>query len=162
MHTAQFPNLYNENVFRLLMDYEIRRSQRYVSPLCLLRLAIVMDHPTAQEIQNAPAVLNSILNSRLRAADLPAKIGGEYAVLLPVTDEAGGRALCERLLIVSRGTHQVDGGPTARLSLCIGMTSHPGGPSLRGDLLTQEAETALAKARQHGPQSYVVFSKITN
>jgi diguanylate cyclase (GGDEF)-like protein len=160
--TAELPNLYNESVFRLLMDYEIKRSQRYVSPLAMLRLAIVMDHPTKHELEDAPSVLANLLNSRLRAADLPAKLEEGYAVLLPSTDEAGARAVCERFLSAATGTHFTPNGQTTRLGICIGMTSHVGGPTLQADKLFKEAEAALLKARQLGPQHYMTFAKLPN
>ena len=160
LQTADLPSLYDENVFRLLMDYEIKRSQRYISPLTLLRLAIVIDHPSAQEIKAAPIALASMLNSRLRAADLPAKFGNEYAVLLPATDEAGGHAVCERFLSAAAGTHYTSKGIATRLAICIGMTSHAGGPTMQADTLIHEAEAALAKARSRGQQNFVIYSKM--
>ena len=103
----------------------------------------------------------SNLDRIIRAADLPARIGKEYAVLLPSTDEPGGRAGCERFLSAATGAHLTTHGLATRLSICIGMTSHTGGPTLQAETLFQEAEAALAKARLRGPQSYVVYSKMT-
>ena len=160
MQTTELPNLYNEGVFRLLMDYEIKRSQRYASPVTLLRIAIVLDHPSPVELDQAPSALASLLNSRLRAADLPARFGNEYAVLLPTTDEAGGRVVCERFIHAAAGTHTTTHGLVTRLAICVGLSSHPGGPTLSTDALLTQAEAALAKARSHGPQHYVMYSKI--
>ena len=161
MYTSELPNLYNESVFRLLMDYEIKRSQRYISPVTLLRIAIVTPNPSAPELELGPSVLAGLLNSRLRAADLPARIGSEYAVLLPTTDTAGGRAVCERFISATAGTHTTLRGYSIRLAICIGMTSHPGGPTLAAEPLLQEAEAALAKARSRGPQNYLVYADMT-
>ncbi len=157
---GQQPSLYDESVFRILLDYEVTRSQRYVSPISLLRMALALGNPTPQEIKNAPLVLAALLNSRLRSADIPARVGNEFLVLLPATDESGGRIVCERFLRITPGTHTAPLGLTSRVAVCIGLASHPGGSSLNTTRLMQEAEAALKEARTRGTQTYVAYSDI--
>ncbi len=153
-------SLYDESVFRILLDYEVTRSQRYVSPISLLRITLAISNPTSQEVKGAPAVLSTMLNSRLRSADIPAKVGNDYLVLLPATDESGARIVCERFLRITPGTHTAPLGFSSRVAVCIGLASHPGGSSLNTSRLMQEADAALKEARTRGPQTYVAYSDI--
>ncbi len=152
------PNIYDESVFRILMEYEVTRSRRYSTPLSLLRIALVLNKPSQGEAENAPLVLAAMLNARLRGADIPARIGDEFAVLLPNTDETGGRVVCERFLRITPGTHTTPLGFSARVAVCIGLASHVGGPKLNAEQLMREAEEALKIARARGPQSYHAYS----
>jgi len=157
----QLPNqseLYDENVFRMLMEYEVSRSRRYPSPLALLRIGMALINPTQTEVENAPIVLASMLNMRLRQADIPARTGNGFAVLLPNTDEMRARAVCDRLLRITLGTQNTPLGFSTRVTICIGLASHAGGPTLNAEQLMSEAETALKQALALGPQTYRAFS----
>ncbi|MEW5938879.1 MAG: diguanylate cyclase [Chloroflexota bacterium] len=158
---AQTPgrsNIYDESVFKILMEYEAARSQRYNNPLTALRMALVLNKPSPGEAENAPLVLAAMLNARLRGADIPARIGDEFAVLLPNTDETGARGVCERFLRITPGTHTSPLGFSARVAVCIGVASSAGGPKLNAGQLMREAEEALKIARSRGPQTYHVYS----
>jgi len=155
-------NIYDESVFRILLDYEVARSQRYGSPVSLMRLALVLNKPSPGEAQNAPRVVAALLNTHLRRADVPARIGNEFAVLLPNTDETGGRIVCERFLRLTPGTHTTPLGLSGRAAVCIGLASHKGGPGLNAEQLMREAEEALKFARERGPQSYQLYSDTVN
>jgi diguanylate cyclase (GGDEF)-like protein len=157
----QLPNqseLYDENVFRTLMEYEVTRSQRYPSPLSLLRIGLALINPTQTEVENAPIALATMLNMRLRQADIPARIGEEFAVLMPNTDEKSARAVSERLLRITLGTHNTPLGFSTRVTICIGLSTQHGGPNLNAGQLMSEAESALKQARTIGPQTCRAFS----
>ncbi len=156
--TSGRSNIYDEGVFKILMEYEVARSQRYASPLSLLRIALVLNKPSPGEAENAPLVLAAMLNARLRGADIPGRISDEFVVLLPNTDEIGGRVVCERFLRITPGTHTTPLGFSARVAVCIGLASHGGGKNLNAAQLMREAEEALKIARTRGPQSYHAFS----
>ena len=147
-------NIYDESVFKVLVEYEIARSQRYDGALSLLRIGLALINPTQIEIQNAPMALAAVLNTRLRRADIPARIENEFAVLLPNTDETGARAACDRLLRVTLGTQNTPLGFSSRITICIGMTNHRGITLPAYDELMREAAESLKSARARGPQTY--------
>lgn len=151
-------NIYDEGVFKVLMEYEIARSQRYGGPLSLLRIGLALINPTQAETANAPVALATMLNTRLRRADIPARVGDDFVVLLPNTDETGARAACDRLLRITLGTQNTPLGFSSRVTICIGLTSHMGGAMLSYDQLMRETQEALKNARARGPQSYHAFS----
>jgi diguanylate cyclase (GGDEF)-like protein len=150
--------LYDENVFKLLLDYEVARSQRYSNALSLLRIELALTNPTQTETINAPVALATILNMRMRRADIPAFFGKGFAILLPNTNEASARTVCDRLLRMMVGTQHTPMGFTTRVNICIGMSSHSGGAELSSEKLLSEAEAALKQALALGPQTYRVFT----
>jgi hypothetical protein len=152
-------DLFDEKSFQLLMDYEVRRSQRYISPVSLIHLAPILRNPSPADEERALGTLAFLLATRLRATDTPARLSKNiFAVLLPNTNEAGMRTLSERLISITTGMHSEPGGQTTQIFICIGGASHPGGASLNAGTLMQQAEAALARSRKHGPQTYVVYS----
>ncbi len=155
---ADTNELYDENVFRALMEFEVTRSRRYPSPLSLLRIGLALVNSTQAEIENAPAALATMLNMRLRQADIPARLGDEFLVLMPNTNEIGARAVCDRLLRITLGTQHTPLGFTTRVTICIGLASHKGGPGIDAETLMSQAEAALKQARALGPQTYRAFS----
>lgn len=150
--------LYDESVFRTLMEYEVSRSQRYPTPLSLLRIGLALINPTQTEAANAPITLATMLNMGMRQADIPARAGNDFLVLLPHTNDVGARTLCERLLRITLGTQNTPLGFTSRVTICIGLSSHDGGPTITADGLMNEAEAALKQALAIGPQTYRAFS----
>jgi len=153
-------SIYDESVFNILMEYEINRSKRYVSPVSLLRIGL-MQARNAQDIsRQTVSALSVMLNARLRRADIPAQFNDEFVVLLPVTDEANARAVCTRLLRVTHGTFTTPLGFSTPVSICIGLASHPGGDGLEAATLMREAQAALREARGHGTQSFAAYSDI--
>ncbi len=152
--------IYDESVFKILMDYEIGRCQRYASPISLLRIGLLPGRNPSENTKPPADILPIMLNARLRKADIPARIGNEFVALLPVTDEANARIVCNRLLRVTHGTFTVPLGFSTPISICIGLSSHLGGEGLNGEKLMQEAERALREARAHGAQSFAAYSDI--
>jgi diguanylate cyclase (GGDEF)-like protein len=152
------PEIYDENIFKLLLDYEVVRSQRYANPLSVLRIGLALINPTNVEATNAPIALASTLNARLRRADIPARVGNDFVVLLPNTNETSARIVCERLLRITVGTQRTSLGLATRVTICIGLASHGGGSNLNGERLMHEAESALKQARAVGPQTYRAYT----
>ena len=152
--------LYNREVFEILLEYEMNRSQRYPSPICLLNILINPGQQTPKSQQAMDAEISAQLNSHLRSADIPAKIEDQYLVLLPTTDERGGRAVCERILSVFKGLLRSEAGTTFGVSVFIGLAFHPGGADLSSAILKQQAASALKHAHQQGLPTYTVYSDI--
>jgi PleD family two-component response regulator len=154
--------LYNRDVFEVLLEYEMNRSQRYPSPICLLNILISPGRQTTENQQTMDAEISAQLNSHLRSADIPAKIGDQYLVLLPTTDERGGRAVSERILSVFKGLLRSEAGITFSVSVFIGLAFHPGGADLSSAILNQQAASALKHAHHQGLPTYTVYSDIQN
>lgn len=158
---SQGIELYSKDVFQVLMDYELNRSKRYPSPLSLMDMWLMPSEQT-QAIQQAfDSAVTSMLNLHLRSADIPAKIDDQYLILLPTTDEIGGRAVCERILSIFKGLIRTENNFTFSVSTFIGLATHSGGPDLSGDALMQQAAAALKHARQQGLSTYTIYSDIS-
>jgi diguanylate cyclase (GGDEF)-like protein len=154
--------LYNREVFEVLLEYEMNRSQRYPSPICLLNIMIIPSQQTPEGQQAIDAEISAQLNSHLRSVDIPAKIGDHYLVLLPTTDECGGHAVCERVLSVFKGLLRSEAGTTFSVSVFIGIAFHPGGADLSSAILNQQAASALKHAHQQGLSTYTAYPNIQN
>jgi GGDEF domain-containing protein len=152
--------LYNREVFEVLLEYEMSRSQRYPSPVCLLNISISPGQQTAEIQKVMDAEIATLLNSHLRSVDVPAKIGNQYLVLLPTTDEGGGRTVCERILAIFKGLLRSEAGTTFSVSVFIGLAFHPGGVDISSAVLIQQAAAALKHALQQGLPTYTVYSDI--
>jgi hypothetical protein len=93
--------VYSTEVFEILFQYEVSRSKRYPAPLSLLQIESTPSALSEDELQNASAIFAAKINSHIRSVDIPSKIGNSLKVLLPTTDEAGARAVCERHALLS-------------------------------------------------------------
>jgi diguanylate cyclase (GGDEF)-like protein len=103
--------------------------------------------------------LGLAIRSRLRAADLACRYGGdEFCLLLPETDLEGARIIAERIRkTVSRLVTDVDG-DAARTTASIGVAAFPQHDTgdLRGLLL--KADQALYQAKRAGRDRVVPFA----
>jgi len=156
---ASGDELYTEDVFWVLFDYEVTRSQRYPAPLCLLQIETT-PHADGSYLVPSAAVFNSVLNSHLRSADISTGNGKSYRILLPTTDEYGGRAVCERLISICQNKIQTIEGGFVSFSLNIGLTYHPGGQALSKEQLLEQAESALQNSKTKGPNTYTAYSDL--
>jgi len=152
--------LYSDDVFWVLLDYEVTRSQRYPGALTLLHIETTPSASDTSLIRAATSIFNSALNSHLRSADISTGNGKTYRILLPTTDEQGGRAVCERLLSIFRQRFESKEGEAIIFSINIGMASHPGGATLSREELLDQAEKALRKAQLKGLNTYIASSDL--
>ena len=95
-------DMYTNDVFQILLDYEIARSKRYPSPLTLLQIEMTPSAFSAEALSAAPGIFSSALNAHLRSVDIPSKTGNIFMLLLPNSDKHAAQAVCERLLSVFR------------------------------------------------------------
>jgi diguanylate cyclase (GGDEF)-like protein len=150
--------VYSNDVFRILAEYEITRSTRYPTPLGLLEIEMAPNASNEETLQAASAVFISALNGHLRSVDITSAAGGnKFRVLLPSTNSTGAETVCERLLSVFKNKFETNFGSVA-FSLQIGAASHNGGPSLTSDGLFQNAETALKQSKLKGSNTYFLIS----
>lgn len=150
--------LYDEQVFKVLVEYELSRSQRYPSPLTMLHIALNLGDIKPENAEDIRNIFSDILNTSLRISDIPAHYGEDFLVLMPSTDENGAQAASSRLIARSKGTRSLANGNLFKFNIHIGIATHSGGWGASVDKLLQQAEAALQDAREASPQGYKVFS----
>ena len=150
--------LYSEDVFHILMDYEIIRSIRYPTPMSLICIEMTLDTSDVEANQSPSSVFETALNSSLRSVDIPARHGTGYLILLPMTNEAGARTVCERFLSIFENEFETKEGKPVKFLLHIGVASHNGGATLMKEILIQAAESGLQQSRLKGANTIITIS----
>jgi predicted signal transduction protein with EAL and GGDEF domain len=152
--------LYPPESFNILLDHEVNRSRRYGNPLTLLDLTFETDPADLQNLHSAEVYTRNVLNLRLRDTDIPCKKGNEFLVLMPATDEQGGRIACERLEKLFHIEPHTYDRVSFELSAFIGLATLPGDSSISSKELIQNASQALQYARENRLTNAVIFSKM--
>jgi hypothetical protein len=153
--------LYPLESFKTLLDHEIHRSRRYKHPLTLIHVAVEADPNTPQTQHSAEVFAINALNLQLRDTDIPCKMGSEFLVLMPSTDQQGGQIACERLEKLFKITQQTYDRVSFQLFAFIGMTSADGTSPLHSSKLIEQASAAMQHARVNRSPSAILFSEIT-
>ncbi len=151
-------DVYNIDVFKILLTYEISRSKRYPCPMTMLQIEMTPATFNQEALRAAPLIFSAALNIHLRSADIPARTGNLYTILLPNSDRHGAQAVCERLLSVFKNKLEDSNGNSVTFSLHIGATTHPGGETITGEGIIQTAGEALKQSKRKGPNTYVFLS----
>lgn len=155
--------LFTYDVFEVLLNYEIARIKRYPSPITLLHLTLFSKEDGKERRIQAHEAMTSLLNRTLRVSDVPAHYHDEFLVLLPSTDEVGGRAVAERLLASYRTTQSMTTGRvSSRREAFLGLTSQNGGSVLSAPQLLAEAAVAMNEARLRQSYTYVAYSDLAD
>jgi len=153
--------LYSLESFQTLLDHEVHRSRRYKTPLTLIHLAIETDPDSPEILHSAEMFTINILDVQLRDTDIPCRKGNEFLVLMPATDETGGRVVCERLAKLFNEPHQTYDRVSFNLSVFVGMASTPGESGINSNKIMRQAATAMGYARDQRLTTAVIFSEIT-
>lgn len=156
--TSRGEEIYNSDVFDVLVQYEVSRSKRYPTPMALLHLEMTPIASNDEALQAATGVFTTTLNIHLRSVDIPSIAGNSFRILLPATNEPGLRAICERLLSVFKNKFNTPNGSSIAFSLQIGATAHPGGETLSTEDIFQKAEEALKQSKLKGQNTFVVIA----
>jgi diguanylate cyclase (GGDEF)-like protein len=158
--TDELTRLGNRRSFNEKLMKEISAAQRHGYPLALImadldhfkRVNDLFGHDAGDRVIQ---IFAAVLTTAIRVEDFPARWGGEeFVVLLPHTDEEGGRRLAERI------------GRTFALTQCEGVTlplSASFGVAVfreeeNGESLLRRADSALMRAKQEGRNRVVVSS----
>jgi len=158
--TDELTGLANRRRFMEVLDLELKRADRFHSPLALVLadlddFKLVNDrfgHQTGDDVLRA---LSGVFRASLRDVDLPARLGGEeFAVLLPETDVIGAEGLAERLrselaALEVRGP----GAEPLHVTASFGVALYPDAGS--GDELLTLADSALYAAKAAGKNRVV-------
>lgn len=148
--------IHSEDVFNILVDYEIERAKRYPTPISLLCIEITPDASNLETLQSASNFFASALNQYMRSADVPCVNGKEFMIMLPATNQKGLSSACERMLSVFKNRFETEDGNSIAFSLNIGGTTQEGGESLSHERLFTKGKTALVVSKQKGPDTYVI------
>lgn len=150
--------LYSLESFQTLLDHEVHRSRRYGEPLTLIHLSVETDSDDPPAQHGAEIFVINVLNLQVRETDIPCRKGSEFLVLMPSTDEQGGRIVCERLEnLFNVGPQEYDK-LSFKLSAHIGMATLPGDRAISAKMLTRNASQALDHARGNRLTNPVIFS----
>lgn len=154
--------LYAYETFYSLLEYETKRAKRYNDWTTLVRLAVEAESTDKhQEPQFAAEVFAiNVLNIQLRNVDIPCRINNEFLVLMPCTDEIGGRIVCERLEKLFCIEAEVYEKVSFKLKVHIGMISLPSDKALTSKHLMDGALQALDHARENHITKPVIFSEL--
>ena len=152
--------IFTQDVFEVLLNYEISRTQRYPSPLTLIHVSLATGNYSEELKKRTRDGLTNLLNRTLRVSDVPAHYGDEFLVLLPSTDETGGRAVADRILGTFRTTQNLAAGRGANAGAYVGVTSRNAGGAYTAEELLAEAAVAMNEARATESPRYVSYSDI--
>jgi diguanylate cyclase (GGDEF)-like protein len=152
--------LYSLESFQTLLDHEVHRSRRYKTPLTLIHLAIETKPELPDIMYNAEMFAINILDVQLRDTDIPCRKGNEFLVLMPATDEIGGRFVCERLAKLFNEPHHTYDRVSFEMTVFVGMASFPGNATVSSSLLLHQAAKAMQKARDQRLTKAVIYSEI--
>ena len=154
--------LYLLETFQVLLEHEVRRSRRYRYPLTLVRIAVEAQPNNPQTQHAAEMIAINALDSELRESDIPCRDEHEFLVLLPSTDEKGGRSACERLEKLLNMSQKTSDDVAFQVSAFIGLACTYGGPSLSSIKLQDDACSAMEYARANSLAKTVLFSELAS
>ncbi|HEY6104730.1 MAG TPA: diguanylate cyclase, partial [Anaeromyxobacteraceae bacterium] len=155
--TDTLTGLANLRAFRARLEEEVKRAQRYGTPLTCVMAD--MDHlkPVNDELGHAAgdraiASVADVVRTELRETDFAARYGGdEFMVLLPHTAESEGRVFAERVCDRLRETTLEVAGRRLALAASFGVAElGPGASDGAAEELVQRADEALYAAKRAG------------
>ncbi|HWE34339.1 MAG TPA: EAL domain-containing protein [Solirubrobacteraceae bacterium] len=159
----QLTGLFNRRRFDEELKRELARAGRYHSHGAVLSIDIDNFKSINDSAGHAAgdAVLSEVagvLERRLRASDIVARIGGdEFAALLPSADVDEARTAAEDLLASIHGSKAVFGGKPLRITSSIGVAAFESDDATAGELLTG-ADLAMYAAKAQGRDRVVVYT----
>jgi len=152
--------LFPPEVFRTLLDHEVKKSRRYGDSLTLVDLLVETDPVTPEAGHSAEVFIINLLNLHLRDTDIACKRENEFFILMPSTGTPGARTAWERVRKLMSTDSQTDNGASFNLSTFIGMASLPMDHSISSDEFSRNASLALQHARINRLMNVVAFSEI--
>jgi two-component system cell cycle response regulator len=153
--------LFSQKMLETLLSHEVARSRRYPSPIALLYFALRFPKESSDQIvESAKLFFSNLLQSKIREADLPGHYEGNYLVIMPATDGEGAKTGAQRLLSAFNGSLVTRKAEPFEVSICIGISFHPGGEGISASRLLSDASTALWEAQRRGPKNLVLFDEI--
>ncbi len=156
--TDEHTGLYNARHLRTLLEQEVARAFRFKHPLSL----IFLDLDGFKQVNDTRGHLvgsallkqvGQLLRGAVRQVDSVFRYGGdEFAVLLLETDEAGARAIAERIRDRFREATFLEG---TRLSASLGVATFPDHAATAQELLCA-ADSAMYRVKAEGKNGVAV------
>lgn len=160
--TDELTGLYNASHFQELLSYEIERTARYHSQLCLLFFDLdnfksvndTYGHLVGSRII---AEVGQMVKKHTRSSDRGARYGGdEYTILLPNTGKKGGLTVANNMLHRLReGEFFSDDGVKIQITASFGVAVFPDDAVDREGLI-RAADTAMYRAKKAGRNQVAV------
>jgi diguanylate cyclase (GGDEF)-like protein len=148
--------LFNRRHMEDALEREVRRASRRVTPLCVLMLDLdnfkalndSMGHEAGDALLRA---IGEFLQSRVRAADIACRYGGEeITLILPDATLADARQRAEDLReAVKRIAVKDRGRSIGNISVSVGLASFPD-HGTSSEALLRAADAALYRAKERG------------
>ena len=154
----------NRRAFNRAIESEARRHTRSTRDLSLLLIDVdylkeyndIYGHlPGDLCLNKIAAALKSTLR---RDPDLAARFGGEeFVVLLPLTEISGAESVARKILadVCSLAIPHADS-PFGIVTVSIGATSWTSGPPLNTNVMIEQADRALYRAKDRGRNAYEI------
>ncbi len=154
--------LLNRGTWENLVAAEYERYRRYGHPTTLVMFDIdhfkkvndTYGHLAGDEVIKHTA---AVTKNSLRLSDSPGRYGGEeFGIILPETDSADARAICERIReVIAASTVETSVGPI-QYKISMGVAQLTDKPQNYMEWL-QQADEALYKAKETGRNRTCVF-----
>jgi PleD family two-component response regulator len=125
-----------------------------------VHLALETEPERPDVLYSAEMFTINVLDFHLRDTDIPCRKGSEFLVLMPATNEEGGRIACERLARSFNEPHQTYDRISFQMVVYVGMASIAAGESLTGESLLQQAAKAMQHARDNHITTAVSYSDL--
>jgi diguanylate cyclase (GGDEF)-like protein len=155
--TDTLTGLANLRAFRARLEDEVKRAERYGTPLTCVMADMDRLKPLNDELGHAAgdraiAAVADVVRTELRETDFAARYGGdEFVVLLPHTSVSEGRIFAERVCQRLRETTLEVTGKRLALAASFGVAELGPGPSdAAAEELVQRADEALYAAKRAG------------
>ncbi len=163
--TDGLTGLYNHRTFQEKLSEELRRLNRFSSPISLLiadidyfkKINDTYGHPAGDLVLKGVA---NVLRETIRDIDIPARYGGEeFAAVLPGTDKKGAGMIAERLRKSIMNTSFSADGASIKITISIGIATSPLDAETKEELIGR-ADQALYHAKNGGRNRAVHWGEI--
>ena len=163
-HYDALTGLTNKTLFYDRLDHAILQAQRHDEVISVLFLDIddfknindTLGHSAGDEILKEIA---RIIKDSVRKSDTVSRWGGdEFCILLPsVKDNEGVIKLCQRILSSNFKNIKILN-KTLNVNASIGVSFYPM-DGTKAEILIDNADKAMYKAKKNGKNQYSIFSK---
>lgn len=163
--TDELTGLYNASHFQELLTYEIERTERYHSQLCLLffdldNFKAVNDNYGHLSGSKVLAEVGQMIREFTRSSDRGARYGGdEYMILLPNTGKKGGLTVASNMLCRLREREFCsDNGHKIQVTASFGVAVFPD-HAIDRESLIRAADAAMYEAKRAGRNRVALYQE---